>query len=63
MNAKLRQKGKSNFQKELFKLMKIAVLGKTMENVRKCGDIKLFSIRTKLSYYNFFFRKFISSRN
>ena len=47
-------------------------LEKNMESVRKDRDIKLvitkkkkelFSIRTKLSYYKSFQRKFISNRN
>ena len=48
-----------------------AVLGETMKNVRKHIDFKLattktkklFSIRTKSSYYYVFHRKFISNRN
>ena len=41
VNIKLRQQAKINFEKDFLRLMNNAIFGKTMESVRKHGNIEL----------------------
>ena len=50
-NTKQRMKGKTQFEKDLWKLMNNAFYGKTMENIRNRCDIKLLTEEDEIQKY------------
>ena len=64
MNTWLRQKWKNNFEKDFFKLMNKTALGKTMENMRKHGNIKFVTTEKRRNYLvlepNYYTSKFFT---
>ena len=48
LNTEQRTKAKTEFEKDFYKLMKISVYGKTMENVRNHINFKIISTEVQL---------------
>ena len=70
MNAELRRKSKSDFQRDFFKVMNNSVFKKTRESVRKHQGIKVVITEqrrnylvSKLSLNKVFIKKINSNRN
>ena len=61
INTKLRTKARNDFEKDVSKLMKNSVFGKTMENVRKDRNVKPATTDRRRNYLNKV--SFISNRN
>ena len=50
MSTIIRQKAKNIFEKVFFMLINNAVFGKSMNKLRKCGDIKLVTTERRINY-------------